>query len=114
MGKLILKRGAEAMTRASFAKVRKRDSRGRFVECHRSDAELLFDPTRDEARPMAVFAARTGLKGLFQRVLVAFRILIWGQIPVTRRKTSIPIGIESRFISSETFAQTDPARDDEK
>jgi len=102
------------MTRSDFAKSRKRDSKGRFVDCHGSGAELLFDPTRDEARPMAVFAARTGLKGLFQRVLVAFQILIWGKIPVKSTRTSIPIGIESRFISSETFAQTDPTRDDVK
>jgi len=102
------------MTRSDFAKARKRDSKGRFVDCHRSGAELLFDPTRDEARPMAVFAPRTGLKGLFQRVLVAFQILIWGKIPVKSTRTSIPIGIENRFICSETFDQTDPARDEEK
>ena len=102
------------MTRSDFARARKRDSRGRFVECHRSSVELLFDPTRDEARPMAVFAPRTGLKGLFERVLVAFLVLFNRKIPLTLEKSSIPLGIENRFICSEQLARTDPARDDEK
>jgi len=75
---------------------------------------MLIAPTRDDARPMAILGTRTGLKGLFERVLVAFLVLFNRKIPLTLEKPSIPIGIESRLLSSGPLPETAPARDDEK
>lgn len=63
---------------------------------------------------MAILATRTGLKGLFERVLVAFLVLFNRKIPVVWEESSIPKGIENRFICSEQLARTAPRRDDEK
>jgi len=63
---------------------------------------------------MAIYAARSGLKGLFERVFVAVLVIIHGKIPVVWEESSIPKGIENRLLSSETFAPTAPRRDDEK
>jgi len=75
---------------------------------------MLIAPTRTDTRPMVFLATRTGLKGLFERVLVAFLVLFNRKIPLTLENPSIPIGIENRFISSGPLAQTAPTRDDEK
>jgi len=75
---------------------------------------MLIAPTRNDTRPMAILATRTGLKGLFERVLLAFLVLFNRKIPLDWEESSIPIGIESRFISSGPLARTAPRRDDEK
>jgi len=75
---------------------------------------MLIAPTRNDTRPMAILGTRTGLKGLFERVLVAFLVLFNRKIPLTLEESSIPKGIENTFLSSGPLDQTAPRRDDEK
>jgi len=101
------------MSRSGFAKARKRDSRGRFVKCHRPSITMMFTPTRDETRPMAVIATRRGFKGLFYRLSLAFRILIWGRIPVRMVENQIPYRDLTTLISPERVGAPTPTRDDD-
>ena len=68
------------MSRSSFARARKRDSSGRFVDCQRPNSEMLFC-RRHDALPI-----------FFYRLSAAFQILIWGRIPVRMEENQIPYG----------------------
>jgi len=74
---------------------------------------MLFAPTRTESRPMAVLAARRGLKGLFQRVYLALLVLFNRKIPLMSIETSDSPRRGESVLSAEPLDLTAPTRDDE-
>jgi len=74
---------------------------------------MLFAPTRTESRPMVIYAARRGLKGLFYRLYVAFLVLFGRKIPLISIETSDSPRRGESVLPSEPLDLTAPTRDDE-
>lgn len=75
---------------------------------------MMFDPTSDDTRPIAIYAARRGLKGLFQRVYVALLVLFGRNIPLNSLETSDSPRRGESVLPSGPFARTDPTGFDER
>lgn len=102
------------MSRSTFAKSRKRDSRGRFIECDRRGSTKPFCPTREYAPPIAITPRESGLKGLVLRVFLTFRMLIFGKIPVRLVKCKSPKGDLNMFLCRNRVRETAQHENDEQ
>jgi len=74
---------------------------------------MMFDPTSDDTRPMAIYAPGRGLKGLFYRFYAAVLVLFGRKIPLMSIESSVSPLRGETVLPSEPFARTDPTGNDE-